>query len=163
MIEAPHKPVLVLAWGNMSRGDDALGPLCLAGLQAQLTAQQQQQVDFLDDYQLQVDYAPDLLGRNAVLFIDASLIAVAPFEAYVLRPQRDTSYSSHAVSAPSLLQVFEDVYALSAPVATLLAIRGESFELGDPLSAAAQTHLQAAQNWALTWVAQQCAQELGDA
>ncbi len=147
----------------MSRGDDALGPMCLAGLQALLAPHQLQQVDFLDDYQLQVDYAPDLLWRRVVLFIDASLTAAAPFEAYALQPQRDTSYSSHAVSAPSLLQVFEDVYDQSAPAATMLAIRGESFELGDPLSAAAQTHLQAAQDWALTWVAQQCAQELSDA
>lgn len=163
MSEAQHKPILVLAWGNISRGDDALGPLCMAGLQAQLDPSQQRQVDFLDDYQLQVDYALDLLGRSTVLFIDASLNAAAPFEAHALRPQRDTSYSSHAVSAQSLLQVFEDLYARPAPAATLLAIRGESFELGDSLSAQAQAHLFCAQAWALSWISQQCTREVIDA
>ncbi|MBP9907289.1 MAG: hydrogenase maturation protease, partial [Rhodoferax sp.] len=102
------RPLLVLGWGNLSRGDDALGPLCVAGLQAQLSAELQTQVDFLDDYQLQVEYALDLVGRKAVLFIDASLNATLGFEAHAITPSRDTSYSSHAVSAQSLLQVFED-------------------------------------------------------
>jgi hydrogenase maturation protease len=146
------RPLLVLGWGNLSRGDDALGPLCVAGLQAQLSAELQTQVDFLDDYQLQVEYALDLVGRKAVLFIDASLNATLGFEAHAITPSRDTSYSSHAVSAQSLLQVFEDLTGCAAPAATLLAIRGESFELGEPLSAAAQEHLLAAQDWALTWL-----------
>jgi hypothetical protein len=34
----------------------------------------------------------------------------------------------------------------------LLAIRGEAFELGEPMSAAAQRHLVAALAWALDWV-----------
>jgi hydrogenase maturation protease len=147
-----HKPVLVLGWGNRSRGDDALGPLCVAALQSALPAPLQAQVDFLEDYQLQVEYALDLVERQAVLFIDASLTATAPFEVHALQARRDTSYSSHAVSAQSLLQVFEDLYAGKAPAATLLAIRGESFELGDPLGAKAQAHLTAALDWALSWL-----------
>lgn len=149
------KPLLVLSWGNLSRGDDALGPLCVAGVQARLPAWVSEQIEFLDDYQLQVEYALDLAERRAVLFVDASLSARAPFEASPAHAQRDTSYSSHAVSAPSLLQVFEDLYARPAPAAMLLAIRGQSFELGEPLSAAAQQHLLAAQAWATTWLTQQ--------
>jgi hydrogenase maturation protease len=110
------------------------------------------QVDFLDDYQLQVEYALDLVGRHAVLFIDASLTAEKPFEASALQARRDTTYSSHAVSPQSLLLVYEELYACAAPTATLLAIRGESFVLGEPLSAAAKQHLIAAQDWAFAWV-----------
>lgn len=145
-------PLLVLGWGNLSRGDDALGPACVAALQASLPAHLNDQVEFLDDYQLQIENALDLVGRQAVLFIDASLSCAAPFEVQNPQPRRDTSYSSHALSPEALLQVFSDVQGQDPPPATLLAIRGEAFELGQPMSAAAQAHLEAALDWALAWV-----------
>lgn len=145
-------PLLVLGWGNLSRGDDALGPACVAALQARLPAHLSPQIEFLDDYQLQIEHALDLAGRHAVLFIDASLSCAAPFEVSEVHARRDTSYSSHALSPEALLQVFCDVQGQSPPPATLLAIRGEAFELGQPMSLAAQAHLQAALDRALVWV-----------
>jgi hydrogenase maturation protease len=148
----PVPPLLVLGWGNLSRGDDALGPLCVAALQAQLPAALQGRVEFLDDYQLNIEHALDLLGRCAVLFIDASLNCAAPFE--VLRPQarQDISYTSHALSPEAVLQVFQDTQGFVAPAAYLLAIRGERFELGEAISAVAQDHLVAALAWAQDWL-----------
>ena len=141
-------PVLVLAWGNLSRGDDALGPLCLAALQNTLPVALRIQIDFLEDYQLQIEHVLDLVGRSQVLFIDASLDCQAPFEVTSLVARRDTSYTSHALSPQALLQVFWDVYGQPPPPTTLLAIHGESFELGTPLSLTAQTHLAMACAWA---------------
>ncbi len=161
----PVSPLLVLGWGNLSRGDDALGPLCVAALQAQLPAALQGQVSFLDDYQLNIEHALDLRGRTAVLFIDASLNCAAPFE--VLRPQarQDSSFTSHALSPEALLQVFQDTQGCAAPVACMLAIRGERFELGEALSAPAQAHLAAALLWAQDWLAsslQTCLSKVGN-
>ena len=146
-------PLLVLGWGNLSRGDDALGPVCVAELQARLPAHLSPQIEFLDDYQLQIEHALDLLGRQAVLLIDASLSCAAPFEVSSVQARHDTSYSSHALSPEALLQVFCDVQGQTPPPVTLLAIRGEAFELGQPMSSAAQAHLQAALDWALAWMA----------
>jgi hydrogenase maturation protease len=143
---------LVLGWGNLSRGDDALGPACIAALQAQLPERLRDQVEFLDDYQLQVEHVLDLVHRQAVLFIDASLSCPAPFEATAVQARRDTSYTSHALSPEALLQVFCDLEGQAPPPATLLAIRGEAFELGQPMSPAAQAHLAAASNWAQHWI-----------
>lgn len=149
----PVAPVLVLGWGNLSRGDDALGPLCVAALQAQLPAALQGQVTFLDDYQLNIEHALDLVGRAAVLFIDASLNCAAPFEVLLPQARQDISYTSHALSPEAVLQVFLDIQGCAAPSAHLLAIRGERFELGEPISAAAQDHLAAALVWAQDWLA----------
>ena len=146
------KPVLVLAWGNLSRGDDALGPACLAALREQLPHELLDQVEFLDDYQLQVEFALDLVGRQRVLLIDASLDCAAPFEVRTVQPRRDTSFTSHALSPEALLQVFFDLQGYAPPPATLLAIRGQAFELGEPMSPAAQNHLAAALAWALVWL-----------
>ncbi|MEI8156116.1 MAG: hydrogenase maturation protease [Burkholderiales bacterium] len=146
--------ILVLGWGNLSRGDDALGPLFVAGLQERLADELHQQVEFLEDYQLQVEHALDLDGRRHVLFVDASLDCPAPFLVVPVHAQRDTSYTSHALSPEALMQVFEDLHGHAAPAATLLALRAEVFGLGEPLSALAQGNLQAGLEWGLNWVRQ---------
>lgn len=144
--------ILVLGWGNLSRGDDALGPLFVAGLQERLPPDLLCQVEFLDDYQLQVEHALDLEGRRHVLFVDASLDCIPPFSANTVLARRDTTYTSHALSAEALMQVFEDLHGHAAPAATLLAVRGELFELGEPLSAMANANLQIALDWGLDWI-----------
>lgn len=138
-------PLLVFGWGNASRGDDALGPMFVERLRALALPG----VELLDDYQLQPEHALDLAGRERVLFVDASLACAAPFEVSPLQPQRDASFSSHAMSPAALLQAYVDVHGIAPPPATLLAIRGERFELGEPVSPAAQRHLEAALRWAL--------------
>ena len=152
MTERQTKPLLVLGWGNLSRGDDALGPLFVAGLDAQLPAALSGEVEFLDDYQLQIEHALDLGCRQHVLFVDASLSCAAPFEAHSVNAMRDTSFTSHALSPAALLQVYEDLEGTPPPPATLVAIRGEAFELGAPMSPGAQAHLLAALVWGLNWV-----------
>lgn len=144
-------PVLVFGWGNRSRGDDALGPLFVERLREAVMPGDG--VECLDDYQLQPEHALDLLGRERVLFVDASLEAAAPFTATRLRAQRDASFSSHAMSPQALLQVYREIHRAEPPPATLLAIRGERFELGAAPGAAAQQHLAAALVWARGWLA----------
>ncbi len=151
-MSAPVAALLVLGWGNLSRGDDALGPHCLAAMREALPAQALEDVEFLEDYQLQVEFALDLVGRKHVLFIDASLDCAPPFEVSQPQPRRDSSFSSHALSPQALLQVFVDMQGHAPPPVTVLAIRGEAFELGEPMSAAAEAHLAAATHWALAWV-----------
>jgi hydrogenase maturation protease len=143
-------PLLVFAWGNRSRGDDALGPLLLDRLRALLPADSA--VDCLEDYQLQIEHALDLLGRARVLFVDASLTCRAPFEVISLAPARDLSLGTHSLSAQALLQVFCDLHGHAPPASTLLAIRGEAFELGAPLSPAADANLERALVWCRHWL-----------
>jgi len=150
MMASAVAPVLVFGWGNLSRGDDALGPLCIERLRA--LAGQDGYVDFLDDYQLQVEHALDLVGRARVLFVDASRNAAAPFEVQPVLPRQDASFTTHAMSPQALLQVYADLQGEAPPVCTLLAIRAASFELGEAPSAQALVHLEAAVGWARAWI-----------
>jgi len=145
-------PLLILGWGNLSRGDDALGPLFVTTLREQLPEALHGQVEFLDDYQLQIEHALDLVGRQRVLLIDASLSCNAPFDVTELKPVQDASFTTHALSPQALLQVYQDLQGAPPPPCTLLAIRGEAFELGAPLSPAAQAHLTSALLWAGQWL-----------
>lgn len=139
-----HKPVLLLGYGNPSRGDDALGPMLLEMIEADRRHGRAPDIfDTLTDFQLQVEHALDLQRRQLVLFIDASLTATPPCELARLQPCRDDSFSSHAMSPAAVLAVYEQVCG-QPPPAFLLAIRGHGFELGESLSAPAQAHLQQA-------------------
>ncbi|MEK7843023.1 MAG: hydrogenase maturation protease [Pseudomonadota bacterium] len=132
-------PLLIFAYGNPSRGDDALGPLLLERLQALNLAH----VETLTDFQLQVEHAYDLQGREQVLFIDASISCVAPYAFSRLAAQKDTSYTTHVMSPMAVLHVYRELYG-DPPPAYLLQVRGECFELGAALSPAAVVNLQAA-------------------
>jgi hydrogenase maturation protease len=143
--------VLVLGWGNPSRGDDALGPELVGRLEA-LAADRPgwRQHAFVTDFQLHPEHALDLAERDLVLFADASLEAPAPFCLSRLTPAQDRSFTTHAMSPSAVLAVYRQMFDHEPPHAYLLAIRGETFELGEPMGAAAAQHLEAAVTLAIS-------------
>jgi hydrogenase maturation protease len=145
-------PLLVFGWGNLSRGDDALGPLFVQQLSALAGSASGHRVEFLEDYQLQIEHALDLVCRERVLFVDTSLNCAAPFEVTTLSPARDASFTTHAMSAQSVMQVYCDLYGVDPPPCTLLAIRGMQFELGEPPAPVALINLARALIWGQSWM-----------
>ena len=133
-------PVLVLAVGNPSRGDDALGP----ELAARLEAAALPDVEVIVEFQLQIENALDLVGRERVIFIDAGTGTPAPFELRRAAPAADFLHTSHALSPEAVLATYERVTGAVSPEAWVLCVRGEAFELGEGLSEAAGGHLEAA-------------------
>ena len=149
-------PTLIFGWGNPSRGDDALAPSLLDRVEALLPDHPEWgAVDLLTDFQLQVEHALDLDGRRRVLFVDASAGALdAAYGVTVLRPARDSSFTTHALSPQGVLHVYEEVRAKPPPPCHLLAIAGEAFELGSPLSTVAAANLEEALAWTCRWLAE---------
>jgi hydrogenase maturation protease len=145
-------PLLVFGWGNLSRGDDALGPLFVQQLRLLAGTEAGSQVDFLEDYQLQIEHALDLASRERVLFVDGSVNCAVPFEVTTLRPSRDTSFTTHAISPQAVMQVYRDLYHAEPPACTLLAIRGMHFALGAPPGSLALDHLAQALAWGQSWL-----------
>lgn len=146
-------PTLIFGWGNPSRGDDALGPLFVEHFTA-LAARHPEwgAVECLTDFQLQVEHALDLQGRRRVLFVDASLDAPAPCSLSRIEAVRDASFTTHAMSPQAVLKVYADIDGGEPPTCWLLAIRGECFELGEPLSEGSQQSLQSALQVAADWL-----------
>jgi hydrogenase maturation protease len=120
-------------------------------------------VEFLDDYQLQPEHALDLVGRERVLFVDASLRCQAPFEATEIAAAQDASFTTHAMSPQALMHVYRSLHGEDPPPCSLLAIRGEHFELGEPPSPLALAHLAAALAWAEAWLGLRMPQAKGEA
>lgn len=140
-------PTLIFGWGNPSRGDDALGPLFVERVEALGLPG----VECLTDFQLQVEHALDLQGRQRILFVDASLDAEAPFSVTAVGPQKDTSFTTHAMSPQAVLQVYCNLTDEPPPPTWLMAIRGERFELGEAVTANAGRHLDEALAWLQDW------------
>ena len=139
-------PVLVFGYGNPSRGDDALGPEFVRRLEMRCAdAIACGELEVLTDFQLQVEHALDLRGREQVYFVDASAAADAPgHSVYPIEAAHDVAYTTHALSPAALLQTYAAVVGGPAPAAFVIAIRGSQFELGEAMSADAELRLAAA-------------------
>ncbi len=139
------KPVLLFGYGNLSRGDDALGPLLLEFVESHLSLDN---IDILSDFQLQIEHALDLESRALVLFVDACVSCAQAFDFAELSPVRDKSYSTHALNPSAVLAVYQDVKKQTPPPCFLLSIRAQQFELGSGLSLEAEVCLTQASQFA---------------
>lgn len=140
-------PIVILAVGNPSRGDDAIGPILHERLVAWLRdAPMAGQFELIEDFQLNIEHALDLLGRELVLFIDAGEGTPAPFSFTRIEPAPGIAHSSHELPPEAVLEVFRRTLHQEPPAAFVLCVRGEAFELGEPLSQAAQENVEGA--WA---------------
>jgi len=134
--------LVVFGWGNDARGDDGLGPLLLA----RVAYARWPDVTTIEDFQLQIEHALDLDGADLALFLDASVAAPHPFTFREIEMRRDASHATHALTPEALLEVSARALGRAPPPSFMLAVRGERFELGEPLSAQAAARLEAA--WA---------------
>lgn len=143
-------PFVIFACGNPSRGDDALGPLLLERLADWLAAERiAESFELIEDFQLQIEHALDLSGRQAALFIDAGQDTPAPYTLSPGFPDDTPGHSSHAISPGAVLAVYRRIVGGEPPPASILCVRGESYELGEGLSVVASEHLE------LAWLALQ--------
>lgn len=142
---ASPSPVVVFAVGNPSRGDDALGPILAERLWDELENRGLAGgFELVEDFQLQVEHALDLEGRALALFIDAGTGTPGPIDFRCLTAAQGYGHTTHALAPKAVLQVFRQTMAAEPPPAFVLAVRGESFELGEGLSAAALANMEAA-------------------
>jgi hydrogenase maturation protease len=141
-VSEDRAPVLVLAAGNPSRGDDAIGPL----LAERLEAAGLPGVEVLTDFQWQVEHALELEGRALTIFVDAGIATAAPYELRAVASSSRLLHTTHALEPGAVLETYHRVTGSAPPPALLLCVRGESFELGEALTPAANLHLEAA--WA---------------
>ena len=67
------------------------------------------------------------------------------------RPQKEISFSTHAMPPESVLALADELYG-ARPPAWILAIRGEAWEPNEPPTAAALSHFAAARDFLQAWL-----------
>ncbi len=129
MASSAEAAITVFAWGNSSRGDDAIGPL----LAERLRAADRPGLRVIEDHQLNIEHVTDLAGDGAALFIDASVDVDEGIRLDRIGPSKDGNFSTHAISPQALLNVYEHTMRAPAPDAWLLHVAAKEFELGADL------------------------------
>ena len=133
-------PLVIFGYGNISRGDDAIGPLLLARVQEA----EPDGIVAIEDFQLQIEHALDLRGADLALFLDAGTGTPAPFSFTEIVAKSSPTLTSHALMPETVLEVFVKVTGTNPPPAFVLCVRGYSFNLGDDLGVEATANLEAA-------------------
>ncbi len=132
---------LVYGIGNVARRDDGLGWAFVDWLEETGRCSRAERVR---GYQLQLEDA-DLLRRfRRVLFVDATRDPAVP--SYRLErptPRLESTFTSHALSVPSILATTQHCFGV-LPDVQVLAIRGHAWNLASGLSSRAAHHLAAA-------------------
>lgn len=133
--------LLIFGIGNAARGDDGLGWAFLDALKKRNDLQGH----LAYRYQLNLEDVALLPEAHPVVFVDATMMQIplgyrwAP----ALPTGEELGYSSHSLSPMALLSLSEELYG-RVPPAFLLLISGESWELGEGLSARAERGLEGA-------------------
>ena len=159
MVTANNTPaILLFGYGNPGRGDDAVGPALIEAMQTYLDEHNHSagiesfiDAECLTDMQLQIEHVTDLVGRDRILFIDADMSCQEPCALRLLPPEKDDSYTTHAMSPGALIFTYQQVYGHTAPPAYVLSIRTYAFELGDDICDQARQNLSLAIETAKTF------------
>ena len=124
--------VVMFAWGNPSRGDDAVGPWFADRFRNRAG----NGFVLVEDFQLQVEHLLDCQGGQLLLFVDACSSEIGSYRFTRLGENSDLAHTSHALSPEELLGQYRRVLGQAPPPAFQLAIPGVDFELGNAMSTA---------------------------
>ena len=132
---------LIYGIGNVARQDDGLGWAFIDWLEESGRCPR---ATLVRGYQLQLEDAELLRRHRRVLFVDATRDpAAAPWRLETPDPRLESSFTSHALSVPTVLATVQTCFG-QLPETCVLAIRGYEWELAEGLTAAASDHLAAA-------------------
>jgi len=132
---------LVYGIGNVGRQDDGLGWAFIDWLETQSLCAK---ADMHRNYQLYIEDSELISHKRRVLFVDATKEAsVTSFRLERAQPRMDISFTSHAVSIPSILATCKQCFD-RLPEVWVLAIRGYEWELSVGLTEQARRNLDGA-------------------
>ena len=132
---------LIYGIGNVGRQDDGLGWAFIDWLEEDSVCPR---ADLMRHYQLHLEDADLISYKKKVLFVDATKAEdVKSFHIEKVAPKMDFTFTSHAISIPSImatcLQCFDYV-----PQVYLLTIKGYEWELQEGLTSMAKNNLEQA-------------------
>ena len=132
---------LIYGIGNIGRQDDGLGWAVIDWLESEGLYPAAQLVRH---YQLQLEDADLISQKRRVLFVDASKsTAFTGVQIESVQARMDSSFTSHAVSLPTILATCQTCFG-RIPEVQLLTIKGYVWELQMGLSEGAASNLEQA-------------------
>ena len=130
---------LVYGIGNVGRQDDGLGWAFIDWLEDESFYPE---AEIMRHYQLHLEDADLISHKKRVLFVDATKVPdVESFRLEKMAPKMDFSFTSHAISIPSIMATCELCFQ-HLPEVYLLTIKGYEWKLQLGLTPKAERNLK---------------------
>ncbi len=130
---------LIYGIGNVGRQDDGLGWAFIDWLEAESLCPE---AEIIRHYQLHLEDADLISYKKKVLFVDATKSPeVDSFHLEKLEAKMDISFSSHAISIPSIMATCQTCFEYT-PEVYLLTIKGYKWQLQEGLTSKAKQNLE---------------------
>ena len=131
--------ILIIAYGNALRGDDAVGLHAARELEKQF--HDDPEIEIIACQQLTPEMADDISGSGLVIFLDASADEdPGTVRCQHISPANVPGGGTHYLDPQSLVSAAEQLYG-EVPQAICVTLAGWSFELNNRLSRNAQLRL----------------------
>lgn len=141
-----HVPerILIYAYGNPGRQDDGLGNRFVEELEKWVRDNQIPNIEFESNYQLNIEDAANIAGKDVVIFVDASEEDIENIDFSIVEPSEGTSeFTTHSASPSFVLALCIQLYD-KHPKTYLLQIKGYEWDFREGLSEKAAKNLEKA-------------------
>jgi hydrogenase maturation protease len=135
--------ILVYGYGNPGREDDGLGDELVRRLEVWSKEINFQGLEFDSNYQLNIEDAELISGKDIVIFADASTEDIEDFKLSEVTGESDVSFTTHAASPGYIVKLCSDLFG-KCPEVFLLHIKGYQWGFKEGLSDGALQNLQKA-------------------
>jgi len=135
--------ILIYGYGNPGRQDDGLGNHFVEMAREWAAEQGLKNIAFDSNYQLNIEDAAEITGKDIVIFVDASLEDIDDFVLDEITPDAKVEFSMHAVSASYVVHLCKEIYP-HCPAAWLLHLKGYEWEFREGLTEKALVNCQKA-------------------
>jgi hydrogenase maturation protease len=135
--------ILIYGYGNPGREDDGLGIELVKLLEEWSIASGIQGMEFDSNYQLNIEDAEGISGKDIVVFMDASIEDIEDFILTEVTGESEVTFTTHAASPGYIVKLCYDLFG-KCPRVYLLHIKGYQWEFKEGLSEQAKNNLQKA-------------------
>lgn len=135
--------ILIYGYGNPGRQDDGLGNSFVDKLESWINEQKYEGYEFDSNYQLNIEDAEAVSGKDLVIFVDASTEEI---EDYLLTPvsaSTKVAFTTHAASPGYVIDLCRQLYN-KVPASYLMHIKGYEWDFKEGLSSKAVQNLEKA-------------------
>ena len=135
--------LLVYGYGNPGRQDDGLGIELVRKLEEWAAESGLDNVEFENNYQLNIEDAEAISNKDLVIFADASKEDIEDFCLSRVDGNGKLSFTTHAASPGYIVKLCQELFQ-KEPLVFLLHIKGYEWAFQEGLSSKAQINLEKA-------------------
>jgi len=132
--------ILIYGYGNPGRQDDGLGIELVRRLEEWAAEKALVDIEFENNYQLNIEDAESISKKDLVIFADASREEIADFCLSKVDGTAELSFTTHAASPGYIVKLCKELFQ-KEPYVLLLHIKGYEWDIGEGISARAMENL----------------------